>query len=445
KALGFWRDSVLWLFILIFCVFRSLTAKLTLDDRDKDVHVILSPPPSPSIKGSPISQEDMLQNSNKIGLGYNLLYGSPVCYTGTCQMEAFAQPVFKLSYTRKAQGSCTSKLIPDNVYIDCLPSVEVHAGTEVINTLDQLQRSIMNGIHISADAKIKNASFSYEHSSQTRYMIDNTVQSNTTVLYTSAKVSTIKLSMYEPFMTLSDQFRHAILNIPCCNYPITEVEKYIYEFIFNYYGFTFVTQLMLGGISQQNLFINNNELINIENRGYQKSQEAKIHFFLSLGMKRSEFFNQTRHNEFMRYVTKSYATTLGGDSSIHQSFPEWSKTVSSNPVVTKLSVKYLFDLLNKKRFPDDPNIAKKKQLVEKALDKYIQNPVFCYSSCSGHGLCEPSNYFQFGMCKCYSGWVGVDCSIALPASNTLSGTLCGLHKATKCGGYTGGDGRGFLE
>ena len=419
------------------CLFHSLTAPLTFADRNKDVHIIPPPPRLSSINEPSIPQEDMLQNSNKIGLGYNLLYGSPICYTGTCQMEAFAQPIFKLSYTRKAQGSCTSKLIPDDVHIDCLPSVEVHAGTEVINTLDQLQHSIMNGIHISADGKIKNASFSYQHSSQTRYMIDNTIKTNTTVLYTSAKVSTIKLSMYEPFMILSDQFRHAILNIPCCNHPTAEVENYIYEYIFNYYGFTFVTQLMLGGIAQQNIFINNDELINIENRDYQKSHEAKVEFFLSLGMKHSESFNQTKHNEFMKHVTKSYATTLGGDSSIHSSFSEWSKTVSSNPIVTKLTVKYIFDLLNVKRFPDDPNIIKKKQLIENALNKYIQNPVFCYSNCSGHGVCHATNYFQFGMCKCNDNWSAFDCSVSVtttsaPIELVPSGTLCGLRKFVKC-------------
>jgi hypothetical protein len=32
-----------------------------------------------------------LENSNKIGFGYNLLSGSPVCYTGECQMAGFTR------------------------------------------------------------------------------------------------------------------------------------------------------------------------------------------------------------------------------------------------------------------------------------------------------------------------------------------------------------------
>ncbi|CAF3100059.1 unnamed protein product [Rotaria sp. Silwood2] len=189
---------------------------------------------------------------------------------------------------------------------------------------------------------------------------------------------------------------------------------------------------MLGGIAQENIFIDKSELNTIKNYGYDKLHEAKAEFFISLGIKQSNSYNETKHNQFMKHVKMSYATTLGGDSSIHQSFAEWSKTVSSNPIVIKLSVKYIFDLLNEKRFPDDPNTVKKKQLIEKALNKYIQNPVFCYSSCSGHGVCEATNYFQFGMCKCNENWLGFDYLMSAttkpaPVELVPSGTLCGLR------------------
>ncbi|CAF4126325.1 unnamed protein product [Rotaria magnacalcarata] len=380
-----------------------------------------------------LSDEETLSNSNKIGRGYNLLTGNPVCYTGTCQMEGFARPIFELNYNKKAQGTCTKALIPDNVDIDCLPSVEVQAGTEIISTLEQLQKSTMRGIEVSAGAKYQMASFSYTHSTQTNYMIDQLVKSNTEVIYTTAKVSVIRLSMFEPMINLTSQFRYVIDNLPCCNYTEDETRKYIFDLVFNYFGYAFVTDLMLGGIAQQNMYINKSEVKTIEQKGISTSNEAKIEFYVSLGMKQQSSVNETRHNEFMRHVQKTYATTLGGDSSI-QTFTEWSKTVKTNPIIIKFGVKLIFDLLTAKRFPNDPNIVTKKALIESALENYIKNPIYCYNNCSANGQCKPSGYFQFGECQCNDGWTGLDCYTSKPKPVALSGTLCGLESDVACDG-----------
>ncbi|CAF1426260.1 unnamed protein product, partial [Didymodactylos carnosus] len=126
----------------------------------------------------------------------------------------------------------------------------------------------------------------------------------------------------------------------------------------------------------------------------------------------------------------------GGDPSA-SSLDEWAKTVESNPVITKFGVRTIFDLLTKYRFPNDSNIDEKRQLLEKALLKYVDEPVYCYDHCGGHGTCIPSSYFGFGECKCDPGWSGSNCF-----NNTrriLSGTICGMDrsffKATCTGFY----------
>ena len=379
------------------------------------------------------TDDDALLNSNKIGVGYNLLTGNPVCYTGGCQMDGFARPIFELNYNKKPRGTCTKTLIPDNVDLDCLPSVEVQAGTEIISTLEQLRKSTMNSIQVSAGAKYKMASFSYSHSTQTSYMIDQLVKSNTVVVYTTAKVSIMRLSMFEPMMELTPQFRYVIDNLPCCNYTEAQVRKYTFDFLFHYFGYAFVTDLMLGGIAQQNMYIKKSEVKTIEEKGFSTSNEANVEFYASLGMKQSSSSQQARHSEFMKYVEKTYVTTLGGDTSI-QTFADWSKTVKSNPIINKFGVKLIFDLLTTTRFPNDPKIVLKRALIESALDKYIENPVYCYGNCSENGQCKPSSYFQFGECQCNEGWSGVDCSIAKPKPVVLSGTLCGLESDVACDG-----------
>ncbi|CAF4111584.1 unnamed protein product, partial [Rotaria sp. Silwood1] len=183
-------------------------------------------------------------------------------------MEGFAQRVLKLNYIQQPQGACTSKLIPEHVYLDCLPSTEVEARTEIIDTLQQLQESMMKGVEITGDVKYLKHSFSYKYSSQTRYMIDNLVKTNSEVLYTTAKVSYVKLWAFTPFLNLSDPFRYVIENLPCCNFNDTDVEKYINENIFAYCGFSYTWTVMLGGIAQQNMFIDKLQLATIEQKQF---------------------------------------------------------------------------------------------------------------------------------------------------------------------------------
>ena len=92
---------------------------------------------------------DALQNSNKIGLGYNPASGTPVCYTSDCQMEGFACPIFTLNYSEQATGSCTTKLIREYVNIDCQPSIAISSTTEIINTMEKLFQSTTKGLDVS--------------------------------------------------------------------------------------------------------------------------------------------------------------------------------------------------------------------------------------------------------------------------------------------------------
>ena len=117
-----------------------------------------------------------LENSNKIGLGYNILSGSPVCYTGKCQSTGFTRAIFKLNYTSAVPGSCTNKLVPNNVDLDCLPSTSLKIDSEVIDTVEKLHKSITDKVTVSVGARYMAAGFSYKYSKETQYMLDNIVQ-----------------------------------------------------------------------------------------------------------------------------------------------------------------------------------------------------------------------------------------------------------------------------
>ncbi|CAF1340921.1 unnamed protein product [Rotaria sordida] len=88
-----------------------------------------------------IDDFNWLPNSNKIAYGYNPIRGDPVCYTGDCHMSGFGRSIFQLDYTNPPQGSCTTKLIPKNVELDCIPSTEVREKTQKISNLIELKES----------------------------------------------------------------------------------------------------------------------------------------------------------------------------------------------------------------------------------------------------------------------------------------------------------------
>jgi hypothetical protein len=104
-----------------------------------------------------LKTRSQLENSNKIDFVYNLLTDSPVCYTDECQMAGFTRSIFQLNYTSPVPESCTDKLVPDNVDIDCLPL-----------TLTV----ISNKVEISIGTKYNGIGFSYRYSKDSQYMLD---------------------------------------------------------------------------------------------------------------------------------------------------------------------------------------------------------------------------------------------------------------------------------
>lgn len=362
---------------------------------------------------------EWLPNSGKIGAGYDLVTGSPVCYSGQCQMEGFRQLLFKLNITKRTEGSCTNKLIPQHVNLDCLSSTQITANTESISTVDQLMESTKRGIDVSFSVGTSfvffSSSFSYSRSHETRSMIDTMVETNSTIYFTQATISWVRLSAFALFLELSDEFRYVIDNMPCCNQS-DEIDEYIKEFIIDYFGIMYVKDLLLGGIAQQKIVISEEQRKKLETNGFTTSNEVEFKvaagsiFSMSAKVGVTEQFDQTKLNTFKKFSQQSSITTLGGAPTM-QSIEEWSKTIPANPTIIKFGVAPIIDLLTTRRFPHDPNITLKRDLIRRAQENYMGNQLFCYKNCSQHGSCVPTKYFAFGQCRCNPGWSGFDCSV----------------------------------
>ena len=357
---------------------------------------------------------DWLQNSNTIGLGYNPLYGSPVCYTGACHADGFKHSVVTLNYVDSAVGSCSSKLIPDFVELQCVSSIDLQTSTDTISTVKQLSDSTSQGVSFGPEIKYEMFSAAYSYSKQTRFVIDQIMKQDTTVMFTRGQITFGKLRMFERLVQLSDAFNFIIQEMPCCNEDSLEIDEYIQEFIVDYFGLTFVTEILLGGIAQETLTVDNKDIENIQSKGGDVKHSANVGFLLTLNAAPTSSNNLSEQDKFMSVVKTKRSTKLGGDPTI-STIDDWIKSVTQNPVVLSYSVKDITSLVDRIHFPNDTHINNKSKLIELSIQRYLakQKPT-CINDCtdSSHGECDVSTTTSFllGTCKCQPGWKGVDCS-----------------------------------
>ncbi|CAF3478674.1 unnamed protein product [Adineta steineri] len=360
------------------------------------------------------------ENSTKLGFGYNPLKDSSVCYTETCQRRDFGLPIFKFRYSIPLKGLCTNKLIPENVKVNCISSQDNNIETQIISTLYDLKENTKKAVDFSTSSilnrKYADSSFSYAYSREIHSMIDMLIKDNSTILLTSVNVTSTYLSIVESNSELSDEFRSVIEHIPCCDFNET-VEKYIREFLIGYFGYTYIKDVQLGGIIKQKIIITHNDRIRLEQNGFNTSNEtwlkdiAKNIFSFQKKLNQTKTHDQILINTFNRYSTKSNVMILGGKTSI-QSLKDWYKSVPHSPIVMKIGISSISDLLTTHHFPTDSYINQKAILIQSVVDRYLSNPIYCYNQCTDteHGICVDSGHFQFGVCKCKSGWTGFDCA-----------------------------------
>lgn len=126
--------------------------------------------------------------------------------------------------------------------------------------------------------------------------------------------------------------------MPCYNDYSPEIDEYIKEFLIDYFGLTFVTQLMLGGIAQETLFSGNKELEEMQLKGEEIIRAASIVFFLNFHIKPTLPFTDIQQKEFMQVVNTRRSTKLVGDPSA-QPMDDWIKSIPTNPVIMNYAVK----------------------------------------------------------------------------------------------------------
>ena len=119
--------------------------------------------------------------------------------------------------------------------IDCESSQNVTVETQVINTLRDLKEHLLKTVDFARNEKYVNVSFSYAYSREVHSTVDMIMKDNATILITSFNTTSIRLSIDERKVELSDNFRSVMENMPCCDWNET-VENYIRKFLIDYFG-----------------------------------------------------------------------------------------------------------------------------------------------------------------------------------------------------------------
>ena len=187
-------------YLVVFLFFYHVTSTSVHEERRQIIERVRNYLQKSNVKPKGLSTAyGELENSNKIGFGYNLISGSPTCYTSKCQMAGFTHSVFKLNYTLPVAGSCTNKLIPENVELDCLPWMSVNNRSEMIDTIEQLYESISSRVDVSIGARYKAIGFSYGYSRETQHMLD-TIVKNQEISLVSSSITRIQSKTHDSFL-----------------------------------------------------------------------------------------------------------------------------------------------------------------------------------------------------------------------------------------------------
>lgn len=129
--------------------------------------------------------------------------------------------------------------------LTCIESSDVRATTEKISNYDELKESYVKRSSSSVGASLGALSFQYGESKQTTRMLDDLYMYGYTLFYTYAIRSYVKLASNIERLELSDAFRDAIVNMPCC-LNSTETENYIKDRIISTFGYAFSSEIELG-------------------------------------------------------------------------------------------------------------------------------------------------------------------------------------------------------
>ncbi|CAF1269592.1 unnamed protein product [Adineta steineri] len=359
-----------------------------------------------------------LPNSNKIAFGYNPIRGDPVCYTGDCHMSGYGRSLFQLEYTNPPTGSCTSQLIPKHVELDCIPAAEIREKSQKISNVNELKESTASGMSwgFGVDVPltpnpilnlVMKASFKYGQSEQTTKMMNHIYRDASIVYHTYARVSTVKLSLFAPKLELSDNFRYVIDNLPTSTYTPGVAKR----------------SFALGGIAQMTTVINQTSIQPIEQEYQSTTQMIGLSFakVFSFNYNENESENSIKLQGFQKYVKSSTATTVGGATfAASQKLNEWFQTVPKNPVIIKFTLQPIFDLITSERFGNDSQIDLKADYIKRTLEDYLNQTslVYCENKCTdpNQGVCRPLDAYGYGLCKCFNGYDGFDCSTKLSTS-----------------------------
>ena len=190
--------------------------------------------------------------------------------------------------------------------------------------------------------------------------------------------------------------------------------------------------------------IEETQIAKLEQDGYQTSHEVGGSFIFSFGKQESEDYNRARYRNVTRYVKNIRATTMGGEpfdaidgeneketgtgSSLASSrLTQWMQSVSDNPAVIKFNTLPITDLLDRQRFPSDPQIMQKRRSIECTISKFSsQIGARCIRDCSGKGDCIPASpdssasLFNVGTCRCDENFDGPACNVRKDMTTTTS-------------------------
>ena len=293
-------------------------------------------------------------------------------------------------------------------------------------TLEQLSEEFTS----TAKSQVGFPKGSFSKSASVQRLQKESFEENQVVYRTATDISVWKI-LFDPLSPLTAPlaafFKNDVMNVLPLSYNPKDPSDPYNSFI-RTYGHMYGTAFKFGGRAEQSFTLSRVSEEELTSQGVKVDAAAKAVFKVSVGLTKTYDYDQKKVEAFLNVTAEGSVACIGGEPQVScRNVTAWAATVPGSPAFVEAYFgDYIANLLNPNYFPNQSNIATKRELLLNATRQSLNVSLTCWKDCSNHGKCRPdkTNPFGIGVCECETGYSGAYCQEQV---KMMPGMLCGMY------------------
>jgi hypothetical protein len=305
-----------------------------------------------------------------IGIGYDLLYGNPIARNVQDIAEGFRLPIYQYDYNQTTTRNGILWNYPYGTAVLSASSCSFESNSMIIESLWGVEDLIKTQVTVGGQFYF--ASFGF--SSTVSWFEKQILEQRNVLINAHTNCDWWKVSLqYSVRPALSNDFVQSVLMLPP-TYNSESDHKAYKKFIHSGFGSHYITQMILGGRSQQQLHTSEANYRHVVSNGFNLQQDMAVKWHLEFKEEINFNYNKTEYEEFSKIFTGNSIQALGGNPIlVPGNFTAWKDSIQDDPVPTWYYLEPLETVLTPENFPQDKRISEKAANFKTAVNDYLNN------------------------------------------------------------------------